>query len=150
MRSLELVDAMNEEGTSLLQVIDKTISPMGSRMLRRWVLFPLKDLKPIQERQDVVDHLFRHPELKELLETQLEKIGDLERIISKVAVGRVSLREVVQLKVALTALEPIKQACTTSEEPSLQRIGEQLNVCALIRDRIEKEIQPDPDRKSVV
>ena len=144
VRSLELVDAMNEEGTSLLQVIDKTISPMGSRMLRRWVLFPLKDLKPIQERQDVVDHLFRHPELKELLETQLEQIGDLERIISKVAVGRVSPREVVQLKVALTALEPIKQACATSEEPSLQRIGEQLNVCASIRDRIEKEIQPDP------
>ncbi len=144
VRSLELVDAMNEEGTSLLQVIDKTISPMGSRMLRRWVLFPLKDLKPIQERQDVVDHLFRHPDLKELLETQLEQIGDLERIISKVAVGRVSPREVVQLKVALTALEPIKQACTASEESSLQRIGEQLNVCALIRDRIEKEIQPDP------
>ena len=144
VRSLELVDAMNEEGTSLLQVIDKTISPMGSRMLRRWVLFPLKDLKPIQERQDVVDHLFRHPDLKELLETQLEQIGDLELIISKVAVGRVSPREVVQLKVALTALEPIKQACTASEEPSLQRIGEQLNVCALIRDRIEKEIQPDP------
>ena len=144
VRSLELVDTMNEEGTSLLQVIDKTISPMGSRMLRRWILFPLKDLKPIQERQDVVDHLFRHPDLKELLETQLEQIGDLERIISKVAVGRVSPREVVQLKVALTALEPIKQACTASEEPSLQRIGEQLNVCALIRDRIEKEIQPDP------
>ena len=92
----------------------------------------------------MVDHLFRHPDLKELLETQLEQIGDLERIISKVAVGRVSPREVVQLKVALTALEPIKQACTASEEPSLQRIGEQLNVCALIRDRIEKEIQPDP------
>ncbi|MGM9798354.1 MAG: DNA mismatch repair protein MutS [Parabacteroides sp.] len=144
VRSLELVDAMNEGGTSLLQVIDKTISPMGSRMLRRWMLFPLKDLKPIQERQDVVDHLFRHPELKELLETQLEQIGDLERIISKVAVGRVSPREVVQLKVALTALEPIKQVCMTSEEPSLQRIGEQLNICALIRDRIAKEIQPDP------
>lgn len=144
VRSLELVDAMNEEGTSLLQVIDKTISPMGSRMLRRWVLFPLKDLRPIQERQDVVDHLFRHPELKELLETQLEQIGDLERIISKVAVGRVSPREVVQLKVALTALEPIKQACMESEEPSLQRIGEQLNACTLIRDRIAKEIQPDP------
>ena len=144
VRSLELVDAMNEEGTSLLQVIDKTISPMGSRMLRRWVLFPLKDLQPIQERQDVVDHLFRHPDLKELLDTQLEQIGDLERIISKVAVGRVSPREVVQLKVALTALEPIKQACMESEEPSLQRIGEQLNACLLIRDRIAREIQPDP------
>ena len=144
VRSLELVDAMNEEGTSLLQVIDKTISPMGSRMLRRWVLFPLKDLQPIQERQDVVDHLFRHPDLKELLDTQLEQIGDLERIISKVAVGRVSPREVVQLKVALTALEPIKQACMESEEPSLQCIGEQLNACLLIRDRIAREIQPDP------
>ena len=144
VRSLELADTMNDEGTSLLQVIDKTISPMGSRMLRRWVLFPLKDLKPIEERQDVVDHLFRHPELKELLDQQIEQIGDLERIISKVAVGRVSPREVVQLKVALTALEPIKVACVSSQEPSLQRIGEQLNACALIRERIAREIQNDP------
>ena len=144
VRSLELADTMNDEGTSLLQVIDKTISPMGSRMLRRWVLFPLKDLKPIEERQDVVDHLFRHPELKELLDQQIEQIGDLERIISKVAVGRVSPREVVQLKVALAALEPIKAACMSSQEPSLQRIGEQLNACALIRERIAREIQNDP------
>ena len=144
VRSLELADTMNDEGTSLLQVIDKTISPMGSRMLRRWVLFPLKDLKPIEERQDVVDHLFRHPELKELLDQQIEQIGDLERIISKVAVGRVSPREVVQLKVALAALEPIKTACVSSQEPSLQRIGEQLNACALIRERIAREIQNDP------
>ena len=144
VRSLELADTMNDEGTSLLQVIDKTISPMGSRMLRRWVLFPLKDLKPIEERQDVVDHLFRHPELKELLDQQIEQIGDLERIISKVAVGRVSPREVVQLKVALSALEPIKEACVSSQEPSLQRIGEQLNACALIRERIAREIQNDP------
>ena len=144
VRSLELADTMNDEGTSLLQVIDKTISPMGSRMLRRWVLFPLKDLKPIEERQDVVDHLFRHPELKELLDQQIEQIGDLERIISKVAVGRVSPREVVQLKVALAALEPIKAACVSSQEPSMQRIGEQLNACALIRERIAREIQNDP------
>lgn len=144
VRSLELADTMNDEGTSLLQVIDKTISPMGSRMLRRWVLFPLKDLKPIEERQDVVDHLFRHPELKDLLDQQIEQIGDLERIISKVAVGRVSPREVVQLKVALAALEPIKAACVSSQEPSLQRIGEQLNACALIRERIAREIQNDP------
>ena len=144
VRSLELADTMNDEGTSLLQVIDKTISPMGSRMLRRWVLFPLKNLKPIEERQDVVDHLFRHPELKELLDQQIEQIGDLERIISKVAVGRVSPREVVQLKVALAALEPIKTACVSSQEPSLQRIGEQLNACALIRERIAREIQNDP------
>ena len=139
VRSLELVGTMNDEGTSLLDVIDKTISPMGSRMLRRWILFPLKDVKPIQERQEVVDYFFREPETKELLDTQLEQIGDLERIISKVAVGRVSPREVVQLKV-----EPIKEACMASEEPSLCRIGEQLNACALIRDRIEKEINNDP------
>lgn len=144
VRSLELVSAMNEDGKSLLDVIDKTISPMGSRLLRRWILFPLKDVKPIQERQDVVEYFFRHPEVKELLDEQLEQIGDLERIISKVAVGRVSPREVVQLKVALQALEPIKEACMASNEPSLCRIGEQLNVCALIRDRIDREIQPDP------
>ena len=144
VRSLELVSTMNEEGTSLLDVLDKTVSPMGSRMLRRWILFPLKDVKPIHERQDVVEYFFRHPEVKELLEEKLEQIGDLERIISKVAVGRVSPREVVQLKVALRAIEPIKEACTASGEPSLCRIGEQLNACALIRDRIEKEIAGDP------
>ena len=144
VRSLELVSAMNEDGKSLLDVIDKTISPMGSRLLRRWILFPLKDVKPIQERQDVVEYFFRHPEVKELLDEQLEQIGDLERIISKVAVGRVSPREVVQLKIALQALEPIKEACMASNEPSLCRIGEQLNVYALIRDRIDREIQPDP------
>ena len=144
VRSLELVCAMNEDGKSLLDVIDKTISPMGSRLLRRWILFPLKDVKPIQERQDVVEYFFRHPEVKELLDEQLEQIGDLERIISEVAVGRVTPREVVQLKIALQALEPIKEACMASNEPSLCRIGEQLNVCALIRDRIDREIQPDP------
>ena len=144
VRSLELVCAMNEDGKSLLDVIDKTISPMGSRLLRRWILFPLKDVKPIQERQDVVEYFFRHPEVKELLDEQLEQIGDLERIISKVAVGRVTPREVVQLKIALQALEPIKEACMASNEPSLCRIGEQLNVCALIRDRIDREIQSDP------
>ncbi len=140
VRSLELVSTMNEEGTSLLDVLDKTVS----RMLRRWILFPLKDVKPIHERQDVVEYFFRHPEVKELLEEKLEQIGDLERIISKVAVGRVSPREVVQLKGALRAIEPIKEACTASGEPSLCRIGEQLNACALIRDRIEKEIAGDP------
>lgn len=144
VHSLELVGAMNEDGKSLLDVIDKTISPMGSRMLRRWVLFPLKDIKPIEERQNVVEYFFKHPDVKELLDEQLGQIGDLERIISKVAVGRVSPREVVQLKVALSAIEPIKEACMNSGEPSLCRIGEQLNACKLIRDRIEKEIQLDP------
>ncbi|MDH6356312.1 DNA mismatch repair protein MutS [Parabacteroides sp. PF5-9] len=144
VRSLELAGTMNEGGTSLLDVIDKTVSPMGSRLLRRWILFPLKEIKPIQERQDVVDHFFRYPETKDLLEEQVERIGDLERIISKVAVGRVSPREVVQLKVALRAIEPIKQACLKSNEPSLCRIGERLNTCETIRDRIEREINNDP------
>lgn len=143
VRSLELVSTMNEDGKSLLNIIDKTISPMGSRMLRRWILFPLKDVKPIHERLDVVDYFFRNPEIKDLLDSQLEQIGDLERIISKVAVGRVSPREVVQLKVALSALEPVKEACMNSGEPTLCRIGEQINLCQLIRDRIEKEINND-------
>ncbi|MDR1980634.1 MAG: DNA mismatch repair protein MutS [Tannerellaceae bacterium] len=144
VRSLELIDSMNEGGVSLLDIIDRTISPMGSRMLRRWVLFPLKEVKPIQERQDVVEYLFRHPEMKELLEEQLGQIGDLERIISKVAVGRVSPREVVQLKTALRAIEPVKEACLASDEPSLCRIGGQMDTCADICARIEKEIHPDP------
>jgi DNA mismatch repair protein MutS len=144
VRSLEIVNTMNEGGTTLLDIIDKTISPMGSRMLRRWLLFPLKDVKPIKERQDAVDYFFRHPETKELLETHIGQIGDLERIISKVAVGRVSPREVVQLKVALRAIEPIKATCMQSDEPGLRRIGEQLNICETIRDRIEREIHPDP------
>ncbi|MCF2659389.1 DNA mismatch repair protein MutS [Parabacteroides distasonis] len=144
VRSLELVSTMNEEGTSLLQVIDKTISPMGSRLLRRWILFPLKNVQPIEERQAVVEHFFRHPDMKGLLNEQLEQIGDLERIISKVAVGRVSPREVIQLKVALNAIEPIKEACQSSGDPSLARIGEQLNCCVSIRERIAKEIKQDP------
>jgi DNA mismatch repair protein MutS len=144
VRSLELVGTMNEGGTSLLNIIDKTVSPMGSRMLRRWLLFPLKDVKPILERQDVTEYFFKHPDTKDLLETCLGQIGDLERIISKVAVGRVSPREVVQLKVALRAIEPVKEACEQSDEPVLLRIGEQLNACPIIRDRIEKEINPDP------
>ena len=144
VRSLELVDSMNEDGKSLLSVIDKTVSPMGSRMLRRWLLFPLKDVKPIEERQNVVDYFFRNPSTKNLFDTQIAQIGDLERIISRVAVGRVSPREVVQLKVALTAIEPIKEMCMKSDDPSLERIGEQLNVCAIIRDRIAKEISLDP------
>lgn len=144
VRNLELVSAMNEGGTSLLDVMDKTVSPVGSRLLRRWILFPLKDVKPIRERQDIVDHFLRHPKMKEMLETQLGQIGDLERIISKVAVGRISPREVVQLKVALRAIEPVKEACMASDDPGLCRIGEQLNPCRLICDRIGKEISNDP------
>lgn len=144
VRSLELISPMNEGGKSLLQVLDKTISPMGSRLLRRWVVFPLKDVKPIEERLTVVEHFFREPDLKTLLEKQLSLIGDLERIISKAAVGRISPREVVQLKVALTAIEPIREAFIASDNPSLQKMGGRLDPCSSIRDRIEKEIVPDP------
>ncbi len=144
VRSLELIDSMNEGGSSLLSVIDKTISPMGARLLKRWILFPLKDVRPINERLDVVEYFFRHPDFKELIEEQLHLIGDLERIISKVAVGRVSPREVVGLKVALQAIEPIKAACEEADNASLNHIGEQLNICHSIRDRIEKEIENDP------
>ncbi|MEG2947710.1 MAG: DNA mismatch repair protein MutS, partial [Bacteroidales bacterium] len=144
VRSLELAGTMNEGGSSLLQIIDRTTSPMGARLLRRWVLFPLKDVRPINERLAVVEYFFRQPEVKEELDEQLMLIGDLERIISKVAVGRVNPREVAQLKVALTALEPIKAACMKSNEPSLHKIGEQINPCELLRKRIEREINIDP------
>ena len=144
VRSLELIGSMNDGGSSLLNVIDWTISPMGARLLKRWMVFPLKDEKPINDRLNVVEYFFRQPDFKELIEEQLHLIGDLERIISKVAVGRVSPREVVQLKVALQAIEPIKQACLEADNASLNRIGEKLNLCISIRDRIAKEINNDP------
>ena len=144
IRSLELIAPMNEGGSSLLNVIDNTVTPMGGRMLRRWMVFPLKDEKPINERLDVVDYLFREPDFRECINEQFHRIGDLERIISKVAVGRVSPREVVQLKNALMAIQPVKTACLYAKSDTLKRIGEQLNLCESLRDRIEKEIQPDP------
>ena len=144
IRSLELIAPMNEDGSSLLNVIDNTITPMGGRMLRRWMVFPLKDEKPINERLDVVDYLFREPDFRECINEQFHRIGDLERIISKVAVGRVSPREVVQLKNALMAIQLVKTACLYAKSDTLKRIGEQLNLCESLRDRIEKEIQPDP------
>ena len=144
IRSLELIAPMNEDGSSLLNVIDNTITPMGGRMLRRWMVFPLKDEKPINERLDVVDYLFREPDFRECINEQFHRIGDLERIISKVAVGRVSPREVVQLKNALMAIQPVKTACLYAKSDTLKRIAEQLNLCESLRDRIEKEIQPDP------
>jgi DNA mismatch repair protein MutS len=144
IRSLELVSPMQEEGSSLLKVIDHTITPMGGRMLRRWVVFPLKSVKPIDERLNVVEYFFREPEFRECIDDQLHRIGDLERIISKVAVGRVSPREVVQLRVALDALRPIKTACLYAKNEDLKRIGEQLNLCESLKNRIEQEIQPDP------
>ncbi len=144
IRSLELLQPMQEDGKSLLDVIDRTVTPMGSRMLRRWTVFPLRHLEPIRKRLDMVDNFYRNPEFRELVDEQLHRIGDLERIVSKVAVGRVSPREVVQLNNALAAIEPVKEACAHSDNETLQRIGEQLNLCESLRHRIEQEIQPDP------
>ncbi len=144
IRSLELIAPMNEEGTSLLNVVDRTVTPMGSRMLRRWLVFPLKDVKPINRRLDIVEYFFKEPEFRELMDEQLHRIGDLERIISKVAVGRVSPREVVQLKIALEAIHPIKTSCLYAKNDALKRIGEQLNLCESLKERIAKEIQNDP------
>ena len=143
-RSLELISTMNEDGKSLLNIMDKTISPMGSRMMRRWLMFPLKDILPIQKRLDVVENFFRETELKTLVQSHIAQIGDLERIISKAAVRRISPREVAAIKTALTAIEPLRDAFLASSNKSLQEMGEKLNPCPLIRDRIEKELMPDP------
>ena len=145
IRSLELLQPMQEDGSSLLQVIDRTVTPMGGRMLKRWVVFPLKDEKPINDRLDVVEYFFREPEFRQCIDDHFHRIGDLERIISKVAVGRVTPREMVQLKVALQAIAPIKTACLYAKDnATLKRIGEQMNLCESLRDRIEREIKPDP------
>ena len=144
IRSLELLGSMHEGGSSLLSVIDKTITAMGARLLKRWIVFPLKDKKPIEERLDIVEYYFREPEFRDILDEHLHMIGDLERIVSKIAAGRVSPRELVQLKLALRAIEPIKIACESSSNPALKQIGAQLDCCADIRDRIEREIIPEP------
>ena len=144
IRSLELIAPMQDDGKSLLNVIDRTVTPMGGRLLRRWLVFPLKDEKPINERLDIVEYYYREPEFRQCIDDQLHRMGDLERIISKVAVGRVSPREVVQLKMALQAIQPIKTACLYAHNEVLKRVGEQLNLCESIRDRIEREIQNDP------
>ena len=144
VRSLELVSTMQEDGKSLLDVIDHTVSPMGSRMLRRWVVFPLKDEKPINERLDIVDYFFREPDFRQCIDEQLQQVGDLERIVSKVATGRVSPREMVQMKIALQAIEPIKAACMAADNESLRRVGERLALCEPLRNRIAAEVMPDP------
>ena len=143
LRNLELVYPMNEDGKSLLDVIDNTISPMGSRMLRRWLVFPLKSEKKINDRLDIVEYFFREPEFRELLDEQLHRIGDLERVVSKVAVGRVTPREMVQLKTALQAIKPIKTACEHAKNDVLKRVGDQINLCELIRDKIDRALHPD-------
>lgn len=143
VRNLELVAPMTEEGKSLLDVLDKTVTPMGGRMMHRWLLFPLKDIKAINNRLDVVEHFFKVPQARELVKDQLELIGDMERLVSKVSTGRVSPREIVQLKNALRALEPVKQLCCNSANEVLRSIGDRLNPCRLISERIEKEVNPD-------
>ncbi|MGN0217243.1 MAG: DNA mismatch repair protein MutS [Bacteroidaceae bacterium] len=144
VRNLELVSPMNEDGFSLLGVIDKTVTPMGARMLHRWMLFPLKDVSRIAERHDVVGYFFRHPDFRQLVYEQLHQIGDLERIMAKASVGRITPRDIIQLRLALQAMVPIKQACAQADDKILSRVGEQLNPCAAIRDRIAREVRPDP------
>lgn len=144
IRSLELVQPMQEDGRSLLNIIDSTVTPMGGRLLRRWMVFPLKDVARIRSRQDVVEYFFKHPDFRLAIDEQLHRIGDLERIISRVAVGRVSPREVVQLKNALSAIKPMREACLSADNDSLRRLGSQLNPCDILHDRISREIQPDP------
>ena len=143
VRSLELVYPMQEDGKSLCDVIDRTVSPMGARMLKRWVIFPLKEQKTINERLDIVEYFFREPEFRELVDDQFHRVGDLERIISKVAVGRVTPREVVALKTALQTLAPVKTACEHAQNDALRRVGEQMNVCGNLADRIERVVESD-------
>ncbi len=144
VRNLELFSTYNEGAKTLIEVIDKTISPMGGRLLKRWLAFPLKEISSINERQNVVEYFIKNTDLNNLLIEKVREVGDLERIISKAAVGKITPREIVQLKTSLFTLVEIKDACEKSDEPTLQRIGEQINLCARIRDRIEKEIMPDP------
>ena len=144
IRSLELVQPMQEDGRSLLDVVDRTVSPMGGRLLRRWIIFPLKDKVAIESRLDVVDYFFREPEFRELVDEQLHRVGDLERIVSKAAVGRISPREMVQMKYALQAVQPIKTACMHAKNDVLRQLGERMSLCEEIRDRIDREIVNDP------
>lgn len=144
VRNLELLQPLNDGGRSLLDVLDRTTTPMGARMIGRWIIFPLRDIKQIRARLDVVEHFFRQPEFRDIIAEQLHLIGDLERITSKVSVGRVSPRDLVALRLALQAIEPIKQACMAADEPTLQQLGAQLSLCADIRERIAREVMPDP------
>ncbi|MEI6574593.1 MAG: DNA mismatch repair protein MutS [Bacteroidota bacterium] len=144
IRNLELLNSPNENARTLIQVLDQTITPMGSRLLRRWIVLPLKDIQPIEDRLEIVSHFLAQAELKETLIKNLKVMGDLERLISKVAVGRVSPRELLQLKRALEAVDPIRTVCLESQNGSLEKIGEQLNPCSLITQKLGKELQEDP------
>ena len=143
VRNLELIEPMSDDGKSLLDVIDKTVTPMGARLLRRWILFPLKSVRQINDRLDVVEYFFKDKDGRESIRRQLEQIGDMERLVSKVAVGRISPREMIQMKNALAALVPIKDYCENADNAVLRSFGEQINACASMRDRIERELNPD-------
>lgn len=140
VRNLELVESFSEDGKSLLNIIDRTVTPVGARMLHRWILFPLKDPKEINNRLDVVEYFFKHPDQRENIKTYLEQIGDIERLTSKVSFARISPREMIQLKNALLAIEPIRKTCIDSDLPVLRALGEQLNSCEAVSKRIAKEI----------
>ena len=147
IRSLELVQPMHEEGSSLLQVIDRTVTPMGGRLLRRWMVFPLKDEKLINERLDGVEYFFRHTDFRDVIDESLRRVGDLERVVSKVATGRVTPREMMQLKTALEALQPVKEACMDADIASIKNIGNQLDLCEDLRDKIDRELEQDPPQQ---
>ncbi|MFO8001735.1 MAG: DNA mismatch repair protein MutS [Marinilabilia sp.] len=144
IRNLEIFNAVNEGGRSLIDIIDRTVTPMGSRLLKRWVSMPLKDVQPVKDRQSVVEQFFRDPSLKSDLEMHLRPVGDLERLVSKVASGRITPREMVQMRNALNSVGPVKELCLSSENNVLQHLGDQLNTCDIIRERIEKEIASEP------
>ena len=143
IRNLEIFQPLNEGGKTLIDVIDQTVSPIGARMLKRWMALPIKEIQPLNERYNVVDYFLKHPDFRDHVEDNIRHIGDIERLISKVAVARITPREVVQLRLALSAIEPVKLACEASDDATLRRIGEQLNPCHSIRERIERELVPD-------
>ena len=144
IRNLELISTNHGDGTSLLSVLDRTLSPMGARLMRRWMLFPLRSVQDIERRLDSVEHFFREPEFRELCEMELGKVGDLERIVSKVATGRINPREMQQLRCALETVVVLKNACKQSAQESIRHIGEQLDACTTLRQRIERELRNDP------
>ncbi|PRZ00569.1 DNA mismatch repair protein MutS [Marinilabilia salmonicolor] len=144
IRNLEIFSSVNEGGRSLTDIIDHSVTPMGSRLLKRWIALPLKDVQPIKDRQSVVEHFFKDPQLKMDLESQLRPVGDLERLVSKVASGRITPREMIQMRNALSSIEPVRELCLQADNEVLNHIGDQLNPCATIKERIEKEIMPDP------
>ncbi|MCQ2064973.1 MAG: DNA mismatch repair protein MutS [Bacteroidaceae bacterium] len=143
VRNLELLNSNSEDGTSLLQVIDRTSSPMGARLLRRWMLFPLKDVNAIKSRLDVVDHLFRYPDLAETLTGALQSMGDMERLVSKAAVGRINPREVFSLGMALTRLVPVREACLNQDNPQLRDLASEMDLCAQLRENILRTVKSD-------